>query len=515
MSTHTKISDGKLLYQKLRIDTSDKNGRFKRRQPNGKGWKWNWDGLQLVPYNLDQLVNCGDDVHIPEGEHDCDTLTRLKFIATTNPESGSAPWKPEYTECLDATVRGVYIWRDQDATGRKHADDVAQSIHGHVPFVKIVDVPSGNDVSEFLDHDLSPKEQAAEVIKLCQQAKEWKPIAQPTNDRSQSVPNLDDVLNDDSFIEFAPEFLNGKDDPIEYLIAPYIAAGQLHLFHGVPRAMKTLAADEIMVALGTDTQAFGILTPARKCKVWRLAQEDPRNEEKHRIRSLLAARGITELPDTLAFSIHKGINLDSPDWQEKIIDAIKKNGFQLLIIDPIRRFSFKADKGPAEVSELTNYLRKIIVATGIAIIVIHHDVKPSASKEDNRRRGHKASGGDWFAAAECPIHFEKLSKNSALVVPEDFKFCLDPSPFSFQFSESPNGIQLIGKQEHEKEIDSLSLQNKIIEFLRNNSMQSGNKVAGGVHGKKEDVIATLEILSNRGVVDSAPGKRNANLWFLK
>ena len=62
---------------------------------------------------------------------------------------------------------------------------------------------------------------------------------------------------------------------------------------------------------------------------------------------------------------------------------------------------------------------------------MHHDVKPPANGQDLRRRSQRASGGDWFAACECPIHVEKVTETESLVFPQDYKFSADPAPFTF------------------------------------------------------------------------------------
>src|SRR5262249_47696564 len=106
-------------------------------------------------------------------------------------------------------------------------------------------------------------------------------------------------------------------------------------------------------------------------------------------------------------------------------------GAKLLVLDAARRLSALTDEGPAKVRELTGVLRRIVTSAGIAIVIVHHDTKPPQSGQDQRRRSQRASGADWFAASECPVHVERLSRGESLVFPEDYKFTDDPAPFTF------------------------------------------------------------------------------------
>jgi hypothetical protein len=103
----------------------------------------------------------------------------------------------------------------------------------------------------------------------------------------------------------------------------------------------------------------------------------------------------------------------------------------MLVLDAARRLSAKTDEGPAKVRELIAVLRRIVTTAGMTIIIVHHDIKPPQNGQDQRRRSQRASGGDWFAACECPVHVERIGSRESLVFPEDYKFTGDPAPFTF------------------------------------------------------------------------------------
>src|SRR5262249_51111441 len=152
---------------------------------------------------------------------------------------------------------------------------------------------------------------------------------------------------------------------------------------------------------------------------------------KMRVRRLVEDRcGPTWPTETLTVSVRRGVNLDDPAWVARLFGDIRARGAKLLVLDAARRLSAKTDEGPQKVRELMAVLREIIRQTGVAIVIVHHDVKPPREGQDQRRRSHRASGGDWFAASECPVHVERVSESESLLFPEDFKFSGDPAPFT-------------------------------------------------------------------------------------
>jgi len=97
-------------------------------------------------------------------------------------------------------------------------------------------------------------------------------------------------------------------------------------------------------------------------------------------------------------SIRRGVDLDDFAWVARITNDVKQLGIRFLVLDAARRLSVKTDEGPTKVRELTAVLRTLVTQTGVTIAIVHHDTKPPATGQDQRRRSQRASGGDWFAA---------------------------------------------------------------------------------------------------------------------
>jgi putative DNA primase/helicase len=142
-------AEGKLLYQVCRYEPKD----FRQRRPgeNGRGWIWNMQGIERVPYRLPETIEAIANQHrviICEGEKDAETLWAIGVPATCN-AGGAGKWRDEYDQHFrDADV---VIIPDNDQPGRDHARDVAGHLHRVAARVSIVHIPDeAKDISDWL-----------------------------------------------------------------------------------------------------------------------------------------------------------------------------------------------------------------------------------------------------------------------------------------------------------------------------------------------------------------------------
>lgn len=115
---------------------------FKQRRPNGNGgWFWKLGDVRRVLFRLPEVI-AANDVLICEGEKDCETARTLGLVATCNP-GGAGKWKDQYSQPLSG--KRVLLIQDADQPGRKHAQQVAESLHGKAMSVKVIEMPGAKD----------------------------------------------------------------------------------------------------------------------------------------------------------------------------------------------------------------------------------------------------------------------------------------------------------------------------------------------------------------------------------
>lgn len=190
---------GKLLFQAVRYQPKD----FNQRRPDGNGgWTWDLDGVEPVLYNLPEVIKA-ETVFIVEGEKDVEALRKLNIVATTNP-MGAGKWKAEYNKYL--TGKKIIIIPDNDDPGRKHAENVAESLIGIAKTIRIAnlpDLPEKGDVTDFLkDHS---KEELLAVVDCIDFRK-----GEEKKSLWDSIPTGTDLQNMDIEVEWVVEGLIPK-----------------------------------------------------------------------------------------------------------------------------------------------------------------------------------------------------------------------------------------------------------------------------------------------------------------
>ncbi len=162
--------EGALLHQTVRYENPK---RFKQRRPDDRGgWVWSLKNTRVVLYRLPEVLSAADQaLFVVEGEKDADRLWSLGVPATTNP-MGAGKWRDEFSTHLRNRV--VVILPDNDDAGRKHAEQVARSLHGVAEEVRIVELrglPEKGDLSDWLDAG----GKAAELLDLARTAPLFEP----------------------------------------------------------------------------------------------------------------------------------------------------------------------------------------------------------------------------------------------------------------------------------------------------------------------------------------------------
>jgi hypothetical protein len=147
VATYSYLNESShLAYQTVRWDPKG----FSQRRPkvanpnprDGNDWEWSLNGCQRYLYRLPELLAAdpAELVFIFEGEKDVDrAIDQLGVVATTNP-MGAGKWREEYNEYLRG--RHVVIVPDNDDDGRKHAQQVARSLHGIAGSVRVLELPA-------------------------------------------------------------------------------------------------------------------------------------------------------------------------------------------------------------------------------------------------------------------------------------------------------------------------------------------------------------------------------------
>ncbi|MCP9621593.1 toprim domain-containing protein [Nocardia otitidiscaviarum] len=121
-------------------------------QARWTGNQWEHTGFAPIPYRLPELVDAvaaGREIYVCEGEKDVVRAFDTGQIATCN-AMGAGSWTPEHARWLHGAGR-VIVVADRDRPGYRHAARVAETLHGHVGEIRVLQAAAGKDLSDHLD----------------------------------------------------------------------------------------------------------------------------------------------------------------------------------------------------------------------------------------------------------------------------------------------------------------------------------------------------------------------------
>ncbi|WP_330183841.1 toprim domain-containing protein [Nocardia sp. NBC_01503] len=121
-------------------------------QARWSGTEWEHTGFAPVPFRLPEVLDAvdrGREIYICEGEKDVQRAYQAGLVATCN-AMGAGSWTPEHAHYLTGAGRVVVI-ADRDRPGYRHAAKVAETLHGRVGEVRVLQAAAGKDLSDHLD----------------------------------------------------------------------------------------------------------------------------------------------------------------------------------------------------------------------------------------------------------------------------------------------------------------------------------------------------------------------------
>jgi len=377
---------GNLLFQVCRLDPKD----FRQRKPDPTakdGWSWKTAGVRRVPYRLPELIAAvadGRPIFIAEGEKDVAALNAAGFAATSNP-GGAGKWQSDFAEFFKGAE--VFIIADKDTPGRKHAQAVAENLHGVAATVRVLELPdtNGKPVKDPSDY-FAAGGQAAELDQLAQDAPLWT----PPQAEQDPLPGNDDPPED-----AAPQPPEAKslgdlkrriaDDPAELIRAGYLCRGGGLLLAAPTGVGKSSFAiqSQIMFALGRPM--FGI-TPARPTRSLYIQAENDEGDLAEMRDGVIAGLSLTpgELETIYAgvITAQENARTGPAFFNETVAPLLELHRPDLLWIDPALSYiggeaSSQKDVG----SFLRNLLNPLLTRFNCGCVVVHHTNKPSKGEE--------------------------------------------------------------------------------------------------------------------------------------
>jgi len=374
-------AEGNFLYRVVR--TASK--KFWQQRPGQNGqWINNLGGVSPTLYRLPEILKAvenGDLIFIVEGEKDVENLVKVGLVATTSP-MGAGKWRPAFAEYL--TGANVVVLPDNDEPGRKHAEQIARSLHGKAASVKMLELPNlppKGDVSDWL----AAGGERDELLILAAECPEWKAEAkaEAKNTKTPVIVRLADV----------------EPEAVQWLWEPYIPLGKLTLLEGDPGLGKTWLALQLaaIISNGDPFSGDNGIPKARRepASIIYMTAEDgladtlrPRLDKAGaNVNHIFALTGWMNDEKTGAISLSDLPMIEATIQQTKAV---------MIVVDPIQAFlGSGVDMHRAnEVRPILSGLAGLAEKYKVAVICIRH-----LGKSQKDRAMYRGLGSIDFAAA--------------------------------------------------------------------------------------------------------------------
>ncbi|HMU61587.1 MAG TPA: AAA family ATPase [Gemmatimonadales bacterium] len=182
--------------------------------------------------------------------------------------------------------------------------------------------------------------------------------------------------------------------PLAYTVDGLVLARDINAIVGQTGSMKTTVLLHVLAAVACGADVFGSLPVRDPGPVLMLSGEDDRHVIANRVRAI--CDGQYWNADRVLERFHlwdEGVVLADLKWEARIIEAVRDLGIRLIGGDPLRDIAGPDvdENSNSDAARVNAALRRIIAATGVAVLYTGHVTKPSEGKDRlSRFRGASA-----------------------------------------------------------------------------------------------------------------------------
>ncbi len=438
------------------------------RYDRDRGWIPGLNGTKKILYRLPDIIP-HDTVYISEGEKDVDSLWSWDIPATTN-IGGALKWHDEYSEIL--RDKSIVIIPDNDEVGRKHANQIADSLFGKVKSLKIVNLPDVKDVTEWI-------ELGRTQVELNEIVSNTKPFEGSSKRcRGLLLTSLSDLLAE-------------PDEEREWIVDGLLSSGGLSILAAKPKTGKSTLARQLALCVSRGEPFLDRETVGGQ--VIYLALEERRAD----VRSHFKLMGATGSENLKVYT-----EIPPPDGVVQLRETAVDNKPVLIVIDTLARLA-KIKDGNDYIQTTAGLEPFIALAreVGTHILLLHHTKKGNSKGLDSVLGSTGLTGSvDTIVILNRSEKYRTI--NSVQRTGEDIEESV------LDFNKDTRWTTLGGSRE---DAEIQRTENIIREFLSNQRIAVDERTIGeGVEAKKVYRIKALRQLVSRGEVQrEGAGKRGS------
>lgn len=275
-------------------------------------------------------------------------------------------------------------------------------------------------------------------------------------DRADPNIDLSQAEIDDTWQFFSLEQAYDPLEPLEWIVQGIIARPSVNIFYGPPKNLKTLLLQDLCSCVASGNPWLESL-PAGPGKliegikttqtpiIW-LDFENGARRMKERFSAFGRARKLPkDTPIHITSMPSPWLDAGQADHIGRLMLRLETYGAGLLVIDHLTQIVGDIDENTSGMAEIMGHLRGMAEAAGIALVLIHHQIKNSSRfgiSASDSLRGH----GSILASCDLAMIVERnrLAKDQINVTPAAVRGAdIDSFSAMFTYAHKPgNSLEL-------------------------------------------------------------------------
>lgn len=220
----------------------------------------------------------------------------------------------------------------------------------------------------------------------------------------------------------------------QWLVRDLWGAAAVGILGGAPKACKSWLGLEIATAVAAGVPCLGHFPVEQPGTVLVYLAEDALPLVRARIQSLCEARGISLATLDLHVITSPTLRLDEEEDQDRLRTTLARLRPRLLVLDPLVRLHRLDENSARDVSGLLGYLRELQREHDVAILLVHHARKRTASSPGEALRG----SGDLHAWTDVTAHLARRDDGDLNLLVEH-RAAASPPPVRLRLAARADG----------------------------------------------------------------------------
>ena len=238
------------------------------------------------------------------------------------------------------------------------------------------------------------------------------------------------------------ELLERDDEPFGWLAQDLLPEAGVSMLPGDSGCGKTWLALDLALAISSGRQFLNHFETLPGRVLYVDLESGPR-----RMKARLAQlRRPDDVPELIEFAFFgESLGLEKETNAEQFAAFVEAKAPRLLIIDPLRGAHGADENDSTSARKVVRCLRGLAERTGYAVLVLHHERKPSANTSNRQGQGIRGSS-DWKAGMDSVLSVSRKEPDVILVEHSKSRDCPEQPDFRVKLNldETPGVITYYG-----------------------------------------------------------------------